>query len=92
MGADIRQGISTLPLLYASLPSNTEDALILKNLNESVDEVLQRVLSHPNAISWSRQLAQFYCTGAKQALSRLPSSESRRLLEELADSMVMRQI
>jgi geranylgeranyl pyrophosphate synthase len=96
-GNDLRQGLVTLPLIYAlqERPLNGHHQQVQRLLNEKVHEerevraIIDWVISGNN-IARSRQDASRYAEQARIALSGFPTSPERAILDELIDFVVQR--
>ncbi|HEY1349498.1 MAG TPA: polyprenyl synthetase family protein [Ktedonobacteraceae bacterium] len=96
-GNDLRQGLVTLPLIYAlqERPPNGHHQQVQRLLNEKVHEeqevraIIDWVISGNN-IARSRQDASRYAEQARIALSGFPTSPERAILDELIDFVVQR--
>lgn len=97
-GNDLRQGMVTLPLIYAlqGQSQNGHHELAQKLLNESnhdereVHEVIDWVLSGGSA-ERARKDAYTYADKAREALQQFPASPDRELLDEVIDFVVQRK-
>lgn len=97
-GNDLRQGIVTLPLIYAmqQQPLNGHIERVHKVLNstEQSEENINSVVAwvaHGDGIARSFADAHRYAGDARAALYRFPQSSSRDTLDELIDFVVMRR-
>jgi geranylgeranyl pyrophosphate synthase len=97
-GNDLRQGMVTLPLIYAlqGQPQNGHYELVQKLLNEDshdeqeIHEIIDWVLSGEN-VERARKDAYAYADKAREALYQFPSSPDRALLDEVIDFVVQRK-
>jgi geranylgeranyl pyrophosphate synthase len=97
-GNDLRQGMVTLPLIYAlqTQPNNGHHQQIEKLLNESehdeqeIRSVIEWVLDGGNT-ERSYKDADAYADKARQALHHFPESLNRDLLDELIDFVLQRK-
>ncbi len=97
-GNDLRQGMVTLPLIYAlqEQPQNGHYQLVQKLLNETshdeqeVHEVIDWVLVGGNA-ERSLKDAYTYADKAREALYHFPASANRDVLDEVIDFVVRRK-
>ena len=97
-GNDLRQGMVTLPLIYAlqEHPQNGHHQLVQKLLTETnheeleIREVIDWVLAGGNA---ERALKDAYTFAdkAREALYHLPTSADREVLDEVIDFVVRRK-
>jgi geranylgeranyl pyrophosphate synthase len=94
-GTDLREGIATLPVLYARQSTDLADArlraLIGGPLNDEAvrAEALQLLRAHP-AMARSRAVVRRYAEEAREVLTPLPDIAARRALEALCTSVVTR--
>jgi geranylgeranyl pyrophosphate synthase len=95
-GNDLRQGLVTLPLIYALQNQHNghiEPVRALLELpqpdEQGVDEIVRWVRSGP-AISEALDLARHYAARARAVLSEFASSPERDVLQELIDFVVAR--
>jgi heptaprenyl diphosphate synthase len=95
-GNDLRQGLITLPLIYA-LENEQNGHLdkvqrVIKKPQEhgsDADEIITWVMNGP-AIRTSLDLAHHYAARARAVLSEFASSSERHVLEELVDFVLAR--
>lgn len=91
VGADLREGKLTLPVIYALNEADTADRSdmekIIKNKNFSVDEfkTLIGLMEKYGGQKYTRDLAAQYITNAKEQLSVFEPSQSKEILLMLAD-------
>jgi heptaprenyl diphosphate synthase len=96
-GNDLRQGLVTLPLIYAlqERSPNGHQQRVQRLLNEKEHEeqevraIIEWVVSGNN-IARSRQDASLYAEKARMALYGFPTSSERAILDELIDFVVLR--
>lgn len=95
-GNDLRQGLVTLPLIYALHYKHNGQAerisCLLQQSDPDADEVadvVRWVTSGP-AIGEALDLARHYAARARAVLSEFSSSPERRVLEELVDFIIER--
>ena len=97
-GNDLRQGMVTLPLIYAlqEQPQNGHYQLVQKLLNEKehdeqeIHVVIDWVLSGGNT-ERSMKDALMYADKAREALHQFPVSSDRDVLDEVIDFVVRRK-
>jgi heptaprenyl diphosphate synthase component 2 len=95
-GNDFRQGLITLPLIYAIEQDGNGRALWVEEMlrgdhltDEQVSEVVAWVKSSP-ALEQAQDLARHYGMRAHALLSEFPASPERAVLEELVDFVITR--
>lgn len=97
-GNDLRQGMVTLPLIYALQESlhNGHQQQVQKLLNEpdhneaEIRAVIDWVLSGSN-VERAQKDAYSYADKARAALHGFPASPNRAILEEIVDFVVLRK-
>ncbi len=97
-GNDLRQGMVTLPLIYAlqEQPQNGHHQQVQKLLNETnhdeqeIREVIDWVLAGGN-VERAQKDAYAYADKAREALLQFPASPDRAILDELIDFVVQRK-
>ncbi|MBV9614121.1 MAG: polyprenyl synthetase family protein [Ktedonobacteraceae bacterium] len=97
-GNDLRQGMVTLPLIYA-LQEQPQDGLTqqvqpLLNGAEHTEEDIQAVVTRVtqgDSILQAQEDAEAYAQKARKALYHFPESKNRDVLDELIDFVVIRQ-
>lgn len=97
-GNDLRQGLVTLPLIYAlqEHPQNGHHQQVQKMLNEAnhdeqeIREIIDWVLSGGN-VERAQKDAYAYADKAREALDHFPASPDRAVLEEVIDFVVQRK-
>ena len=95
-GNDFRQGLITLPLIYAIEQAGDGRATWVEEMlrsdqpaDEQVNEVVAWVKTGP-ALEQARELARHYGMRAHALLSEFPASPERAVLEELVDFVIAR--
>jgi geranylgeranyl pyrophosphate synthase len=95
-GNDLRQGLVTLPLIYALQDQYNGHVERVRALleqttpdDEGVTEVVRRISESP-AIAEALNLARHYAARARAVLSEFASSPERAVLEDLVDFVVAR--
>lgn len=89
VGSDLRQGIITLPTIYAL--KNSKDAHVLASLIQNKDKSCQdidlaiRIIKDCGAIDYSFTVAHSFICKAKDQLKYVPSPTHREVLAYLAD-------
>jgi heptaprenyl diphosphate synthase len=94
-GTDLREGIPTLPVLYARQSTDPADATLLSLLDGPLHdddvhaEALRLLRTHP-AMARARGVVRRYADDARAVLAPLPDIPARRALEALCTSVVTR--
>ena len=93
-GSDIRQGIITLPALYAlrNCPEASELRDILsspENVARHADRALS-IINSSGGIEYSQKVAEKYIAKAHLMLEQIPSSQARTALSRIADFICIR--
>lgn len=94
IGGDLRQGIITLPAIYALHHSNERDRLheLITNHNKSEEEVNEAIslIMGSGAIDYSYEIAKKYITKAKKELAKLPDVPVKKTMLTIADFISIR--
>ncbi len=97
LGSDLKQLKLTLPLIYLLREARPELARYARALFDHPGagarhepSLLLRDLSESGAIAYATRTAERHAAEARQALSCLPASESRQILEDLTHRVVHR--
>ncbi len=93
-GTDLREGVPTLPSLYARRSTATQDARLVELLSApvaepDVDEALTLLRAHP-AMDEAQREVQRWADRARGELVGLPDGPARRALEQISDAVVTR--
>lgn len=95
VGSDFRQGIITLPTIYALKHSKDARALenIIVNRNKNEKEIQQAIfiIKESKAIEYSFSVAGRFIEKAKRQLKHIPTPEHRKALANLADFVQIRR-
>lgn len=93
-GSDIRQGVITLPALYALRFDEYRDELasLLSSPQRCTDEAerIIGIVSESDGIDYAYFITQHYAVRAKRRLAILPDNEVKQTLIELADFVLDR--
>ncbi|MTI82569.1 MAG: heptaprenyl diphosphate synthase [Firmicutes bacterium] len=94
IGGDIRQGIITLPVIYALANSADRDHMLqlINKENKSDEEVFETIsiVKDCGGLEYSSRIAQRYISKAKQELSPLPDIPVKETLKTIADFISFR--
>lgn len=93
--ADIRQGIYTLPLIYALREQPEKLSPYLNKKADLTDDELMEVLAiveQTKGIEKSKRLARKYIDKALKSLSKLPNGEYKETLYELTTMLLNRKM
>jgi octaprenyl-diphosphate synthase len=98
VGADLREGKLTLPVIYALKQASGSDRWqmveIVRNRDFSPDEfrwLIER-LNKYGGIDYTRKSARQHIEAAKQALGSFEDSADKQLLLDIADYALLRQM
>jgi len=95
IGGDIRQGIITLPVIYALQNSKERQALLelLVKPNKSDEEVFKAIsiVKECGGLEYSSGIARHYISKAKQELVPLPNIPVKETLKTIADFISFRK-
>ncbi len=94
VGDDLAEGKPTLPLIYAMQKGSAEQVALIKSAiekggHEKIDQV-QVIIQLTDALSYTEEMAQKQAQLAIDALTCLPDSEYKTLLEDIARLSVHR--
>jgi heptaprenyl diphosphate synthase len=97
-GTDLRQGVRTLPVLYALRGTDSgADAVRLRDLltggdltDPALHAVALRLLRESPAVEEARETVRSWVTGARDLLAQLPGAPARAAFESLCDFVVTR--
>lgn len=92
VGNDLKEGIFTLPLIYALKKGNNDLAETLKKelyTNDDIKGIIKMVDSS-GGIEMSRELARKYTDKAFKHLSLLPESNSKDILMDITKKLLVR--
>lgn len=96
VGADIREGKLTMPLILVLETAGTADRAALEQIirggaaSEDI-EFVQKLAVQTGAVGGTRETAAQYIEQAVEHLEALPASEARNCLEELARHVLQRE-
>lgn len=92
IGNDIKQGIYTLPLIYALEKKNPDLSSILDkdSLDESDLKRIADIVKELKGIEKSRALAEKYTNRAFNLINTLPDSENKNILLKITENLLIR--
>jgi octaprenyl-diphosphate synthase len=98
VGADLKEGKMTLPVIYALKQANSADRekmiKIIKDDNFSVEDfkTLVGMLEKYGGTDYTEKMAAVYIQAAKDALSRFNPSQSKEIMIDIADYVLLRRV
>jgi octaprenyl-diphosphate synthase len=98
VGADLKEGKMTLPVIYALKQANSTDRekmiKIIKDDNFSVDDfkTLVGMLEKYGGTDYTEKMAAVYIQAAKDALSIFNPSLSKEIMFDIADYVLLRRV
>lgn len=92
VGNDLKEGIFTLPLIYTLQRDNSELTEILIKESYSDDDIKRiiELVNNSGGIEMSRDLAKKYTEKAFKHLSILPETNSKKILMEVTEKLLIR--
>jgi octaprenyl-diphosphate synthase len=94
LGSDVEKGKMTLPMIHFLRTAPQEHRLLLRSLLQGKDadkaERIRNLILPSGSIEYARGRARQYVDQAKSGLKSLPDSETRRVLEAMAEFVVSR--
>lgn len=89
VGGDLREGIVTLPVIYAlkNSPQKRRLKKLIKNRNKSQENILEAIdiVKGCRAVEYSMAVAERYIDKAKEQIASLPDIPSKEALLKIAD-------
>ena len=98
VGKDLQEGKITLPLIHALQSSHDGDHQRLVELSisdrnyEQIFTEVKKIIQDHQGLDYTDNLANYYITEAKSALSIFPESPTRQSLLEIAEYVISRRI
>ena len=98
VGADLKEGKMTLPVIYALSQANSADRekmiKIIKDDSFSVEDftALVGMLKKYGGTDYAEKMAATFIQAAKDALSIFASSESKEIMLDIADYVLLRRV
>ncbi|MDQ2838039.1 MAG: polyprenyl synthetase family protein [Actinomycetota bacterium] len=94
-GTDLREGVQTLPVLYALQSTDPADARLRELVSRAITDDAEHaealaLMRSSVAIGQARQTVLDYAESARATLSGLPDSPAKNALDALADLVVVR--
>lgn len=92
VGNDIKQGIYTLPLIYALESKNNNLSLILRqeSLDENDLQIIYDEVRELRGIEKSKELAEKYTKRAFNLINTLPEGENKNTLLKITEKLLVR--
>ncbi|MGD2206189.1 MAG: polyprenyl synthetase family protein [Anaerolineae bacterium] len=94
VGSDLREGIVTLPVLYylRMQPDDEQVSVVVRGKDDGeLVEGVVAAIRESGAVAQAMERAREFIAQGKVALESLPRSESRAIMEKLADYTISRQ-
>jgi octaprenyl-diphosphate synthase len=98
VGADLKEGKLTLPVIYTLKHANSSDReimiKIIKDDNFSVEDfkTLVGMLEKYGGTDYTEKMAAVYIQAAKDALSIFDPSQSKEIMLDIADYVLLRRV
>ena len=96
LGIDIEKGKLTLPIIHFLGTAPKEHRVLLRSLMENNDadkvERIRNLILPSDSIQYARDRARGYIDQARRALSSLPDSEAKSLLDAMAEFVITRPL
>jgi octaprenyl-diphosphate synthase len=98
VGADLREGKMTLPVIYALGNATSEDrelmVKIIQDPNFSIEDfrTLVELLDKHGGLAYTQQVASEYIDNAKKALSIFDPSQAKDIMLDIADYALARRV
>jgi len=92
---DMKQGVYSLPLIYAMKqnPAAFEELLMKKDeLTDSDAKEIVRLIHASGGIDYAQKIAMKYTDKATGRIKRLPESEAKRILLALTEQLLLRKM
>ncbi|AWI06910.1 polyprenyl synthetase family protein [Clostridium drakei] len=92
-GNDLREGIYTLPIIYALKDGNSDLSSLLSK-NDLCDEDIRSIVSMVNyasGVEKTKKLAQWYTDKAFQLIQKLPDNEYKNILNDITKTLLIRE-
>lgn len=97
IGADLKEGKITLPIIYSLKQANSKDRLIMENIIKSKDfsnndfDVLIKLLNKHGGLEYAKKQAVCYVAKAEKAILTFAPSKNREILLNIADYALVRK-
>ncbi len=98
IGADLREGKLTLPVIYSLKEASPEDQIVMKKIIKSKDlsaydfEMLIELLRKYGGLAYTEKLSAEYVKKAKDAISIFDPSKTKEILLNIADYALVRKV
>ena len=94
LGIDVEKGKLTLPVIHFLRTAPKEHRDLLRSLMQGNGpdkvEKIRNLILPSDSINYAREKAKEYISRARQALATLPDSDSKRLLDAMAEFVITR--
>ena len=96
LGRDVEKGKMTLPMIHFLRTAPAEHRQLLRSLLATNDadksERIRNLILPSGSIEYARDRARSYATQAREALTALPDTDARRVLDVMAEFVVSRPL
>ena len=95
LGRDLLKGKLTLPMIHALARDGAQREAVAAACGQDGEPTmgrLQQLLESSGSLAYARQMSQQLIDRAKVALAALPASPARTALEDMADTVLTRQL
>lgn len=94
LGCDVEKGKMTLPMIHFLRTAPAEHRALLRSLIQSAEpdklEKIRNLILPSSSIQYARERARGYVDRARRAISTLPESEFRQILDTMAEFVISR--
>jgi len=98
VGADLREGKLTLPVIYALKKATADDKELMTKIIQDQDfsiedfKTLNELLDKHGGLAYTHKVAAAYVDKAKQALAIFESSQPKDIMMDIADYALARRV